>query len=171
VSFISPINRNMVAREHSRRAIKLSASIGVRRFERIEWIWKMRSNLSMATRSEPVQEVSGLCAHVSLAEVSLRQVSLAASQSKNLDRLFVVLRTGIHTIPFTAGSFPSTSDLPKAYLPTGLPAGRLSLARGHAHASANLPVESPCDSMRSSVPIASDMLRKRFVIGVLLAFT
>jgi hypothetical protein len=38
--------RYKVAREHSSRAIRLSTSIGVRRFARIEWSWKMRSNLS-----------------------------------------------------------------------------------------------------------------------------
>src|SRR5688572_18709434 len=38
--------RNSVGREHSSRAIRLSTSIGVRRFARIEWSWKMRSNLS-----------------------------------------------------------------------------------------------------------------------------
>src|SRR5262245_9732084 len=38
--------RNSVGREHSSRAIRLSASIGVRRFARMEWSWKMRSNLS-----------------------------------------------------------------------------------------------------------------------------
>src|SRR5688572_26484217 len=38
--------RNNVAREHSSRAMRLSTSIGVRRFARMEWSWKMRSNLS-----------------------------------------------------------------------------------------------------------------------------
>ena len=38
--------RNSVGREHSSRAIRLSTSIGVRRFARIEWSWKMRSNSS-----------------------------------------------------------------------------------------------------------------------------
>jgi hypothetical protein len=40
--------RNSVGREHSSRAMRVSASIGVRRFARIEWSWKMRSNLSNA---------------------------------------------------------------------------------------------------------------------------
>src|ERR1700754_2262296 len=38
--------RYSVAREHSSRAIRLSTSIGVRRFARMEWSWKMRGNLS-----------------------------------------------------------------------------------------------------------------------------
>jgi len=39
--------RNSVGREHSSRAMRLSASIGVRRFARMECSWKMRSNLSI----------------------------------------------------------------------------------------------------------------------------